>query len=52
MQPFDDESEVGEESKGSKRPSGVTILVAFAIVGLVVMVVVLHLAGGTPTHGR
>lgn len=52
MQPFDEESEVRGDSEGSKRPSGVTILVVLAIVALVVMAVVLHLAGGAPTHGR
>ena len=52
MQPFDEESEVARDSEDSKRPSGVTILVVLAIVALVVMAVVLHLAGGAPTHGR
>lgn len=52
MQPFDEESEDAADSEGSRRPRGVTILVVVTIVAVVVMAVVLHLAGGAPTHGR
>ncbi len=52
MQPFDEDSDPVRDDGGSKRPRGVTIIFVLAIVALVVMAVVLHLAGGAPTHGR
>lgn len=52
MQPFDEESGREAERAGPKRRSGFTILVIVAVLVLVVIAVVLHLAGGAPTHGR
>jgi hypothetical protein len=52
MEPIDEEIEAAGDSGGSKRPSGVTIIVVLVIVAFVIMAVVLHLAGGAPTHGR
>ena len=51
MEPFDEERELPADRAG-KRRSGVTILVIVAVAAFVVFVVVLHLAGGAPTHGR
>jgi predicted nucleic acid-binding Zn ribbon protein len=52
MHPFDERSERAEDGAGSKRQSCLTIIVILGIVALVVIAVVLHLAGGVPTHGR
>lgn len=52
MEPFDEESELIADPAGRKRRSGLAVLAILAVVLVVVIAVVLHLAGGAPTHGR
>ena len=52
MEPFDEEREPTTDRAGRKRPSGLAVLAIVAVVAFVVLAVVLHLAGGAPTHGR
>ena len=52
MEPFDEERELTTARAGRKRRSGLTILAIVAVLLVVVFAVVLHLAGGAPTHGR
>jgi flagellar basal body-associated protein FliL len=51
MQPFDDEREPGSDPAARKRQSTLVFLVIIAVLAFVVLAVVVHLTGATPSHG-
>jgi hypothetical protein len=51
MEPFDDEREPKLDRAARRRRSALLALAILGVLAFVVLAVVLHLAGATPTHG-
>lgn len=52
MEPFDDKTELPVDPAAPKRSSALAVLIVLAVVAVIAAVVVLHLGGAAPTHGR